>query len=513
MLDQLKKIAPLAGLAVVVAGLIWANVAGAWTKAHYGVLIAGGLLLVAGAVLNQAALGEFIRSRKALHGANFVISVVILLVVLGLANMLAVRFNRRLDTTPEKLYSLSDQTEKLLRGLQQPVQLTLFAKDKPQRIIDLLEEYRSQSAQVRWKTLDPDRNPDQARRFNVRVYNTVVVEYGKRTELVEDADESKLTAAILKVTRDQTKKVYFLEGHGEHAISDVQGQGYSTAAAALKKNNYEVGTVNLVQAKGVPADCRVLVVAGAQKELFDQEVQWLEDYSKRGGALLVMADPTPAAALAPLAAKWGVTVRNDLVLDTSNISQLLGTGPGIPLVTQYPDHPITRGLRAMSLFPLVRSLAEANPPAAGIALRRFLETGQDSWGETDLDGLEKSGTAQFDEGKDLPGPLAIGLAAEREIGSGAEKKGKARLALVGDSDFAANAYFNTQLNGDIFLNAVNWLAMDEELISIRPRNPADRRIFLTEAQMKLVFYCVVILLPLIPLVAGVVVVVARRRKR
>ena len=223
------------------AGLIWANVAGIWTKAHYGVLIAGGLLLVAGAVLNQAALGEFIRSRKALHGANFVISVVILLVVLGLANVLAVRFNRRLDTTPEKLYSLSDQTEKLLRGLKQPVQLTLFAKDKPQRIIDLLEEYRSLSAQVRWKTLDPDRNPDQSRRYNVRVYNTVVVEYGRRNELVEDADESKLTAAILKVTRDQVKKVYFVEGHGEHAISDAQGQGYSIAAAALKKNNYEVG--------------------------------------------------------------------------------------------------------------------------------------------------------------------------------------------------------------------------------------------------------------------------------
>jgi ABC-type uncharacterized transport system involved in gliding motility auxiliary subunit len=341
------------------------------------------------------------------------------------------------------------------------------------------------------------------------------VEFGRRNELVEDADESKLTAAILKVTRDQVKKVYFVEGHGEHSTGDSQGQGYSTAVAALKKNNYAVGTVNLVQAQGVPADCRVLVVAGAQKELFDQEVLWLEEYSRRGGALLVLLDPAPAAALAALAAKWGVTVHNDLVLDTSNISQLLGTGPGIPLVTQYPDHPITRGLRAMSLYPLVRSLAEASPPPAGITLRKLLETGQDSWGETDLAGLEKTGTAQFDEGKDLPGPLSIGVAAERETaaGAGGEKKGKARLALIGDADFAANAYFNTQLNGDIFLNAVNWLAMDEDLISIRPRNPSDKRIFLTEAQMKLVFYGVVLLLPLVPLVAGVVVVVMRRRKR
>jgi ABC-type uncharacterized transport system involved in gliding motility auxiliary subunit len=517
MLDKLKRNAAWVGLVVAAMAAIHANVVGQFTPYHYSFMAVGGLALLAGIALNLGELAAFFRGRKAMYGANTVISIVILLAVLVLANVLAVRYNQRLDTTSEKLFSLSDQTVKLLRNLKEPVELVVFARNKsaPEKVTDLLQEYRAHSTKLQWKVVDPDRQPDQARRYGVRVYDTVVVDAGRRHELVEDADEAKLTAALLKVTRKQTKKIYFVEGHGEKSLSDVQGQGYATAVEALKKNNYEVGTVNLVQAKGVPADCRVLVIAGPQKAYFDQEIQWIEDYAARGGSLMVMADPAPAASMSNLAARWGVTVADDLVVDSSNISQLLGTGPGIPLVTQYPDHPITRGLQAMSLFPLVRSLGEVSPPPAGITLRKFLETGRDSWGETDFATMEKTGEVRFDEGKDKPGPLTIGLTAEREFpaAGGGDKKTRARLVFIGDSDFAANAYFKMQLDGDIFLNAINWLAMDEDLISIRPRNPAEKRIFLTEAQMKLVLYTTVLLLPLIPLVGGIIVVVMRRRKR
>ncbi len=515
MLDYLKRTCPWVGLALAVAALVHYSVVGDWLPFHLYVLIAGGVLLLAGAILNQAELVHALRTRKALHGGNFLISIAVLLAVLGLANVLVVRHNQRLDTTPDKLYSLSDQTRKIVGGLKNPIQAYVFADRASEQVTDLLKEYQSATDKLRWQVLDPDRNLDKAQKYGVRSYNTIVLESGERFELVEAADEAKLTSAILKLTQSRTRKVYFVEGHGEKSIADAQERGYTILAEALKKDGYEVVGVNLVQKQGVPEDCTVLVVAGAQKEPFPQELDWIRDYARKGGALLVLIDPM-AATLEPLLAEWGIQPRNDLVLDTSNINRLLGSSPGIPLVTHYPDHPITRGMRGMSVFPLVRSLAEIVPAPAGVTVRQVLETDQESWAETDFSALDKTGQAEFNEGLDTRGPVTIGLAAEREFKTGdaadADKK-VSRLVAIGDSEFAANAYFGTQFNGDIFLNCVNWLSVDENLISIRPKNPADKRVMLTAAHEKMMFYFSVVLLPLIPLVIGVVVRVIRRRKR
>lgn len=515
MLDYLKRTCPWVGLALLVAAPVHYSVVGEWFPFHLYVLIAGGVLLLAGAVLNQAELVHALRTRKALHGGNFLISVAVLLAVLGLINVLVVRHNQRLDTTPDKLYSLSDQTRKIVGGLKAPIQAYVFADRASEPVSDLLKEYQSATDKLRWQVLDPDRNLDKAQKYGVRSYNTIVLESGDRFELVEAADEAKVTSAILKLTQNRTRKIYFVEGHGEKSITDTQERGYTILTEALKKDGYEIAAVNLVQKQGVPADCTVLVVAGAQKEPFPQELDWIRDYTRKGGALLVLTDPM-AATLDPLVAEWGIRPRNDLVLDTSNINRLLGSSPGIPLVTRYPDHAITRGMSGMSVFPLVRSLEEIAPAPAGVTIQRLLETDPESWAETDFAALDKTGQAEFNEGRDTRGPVTIGLAAEREFKSGDgpdAAKTVSRLVVIGDSEFAANAYFGAQYNGDIFLNCVNWLAVDENLISIRPKNPADKRVMLTAAHEKLMFYFSVVLLPLIPLVIGVVVRVIRRRKR
>ncbi len=186
-------------------------------------------------------------------------------------------------------------------------------------------------------------------------------------------------------------------------------------------------------------------------------------------------------------------------------------------MTHYPDHPITQGMRGMSVFPLVRSLAEIVPAPAGVTVRQVLETDQESWAETDFSALDKTGRASSTKGW-TPATVTIGLAAgnvNSRPGDAADADKKvSRLVAIGDSEFAANAYFGTQFNGDIFLNCVNWLSVDENLISIRPKNPPpDKRVMLTAAHEKMMFYFSVVLLPLIPLVIGVVVRVIRRRKR
>jgi len=143
----------------------------------------------------------------------------------------------------------------------------------------------------------------------------------------------------------------------------------------------------------------------------------------------------------------------------------------------------------------------------------LIETSPRSWGETNLTG-EKP--VKFDEGKDIKGPLVLGVVLEREAeGDTATskisgKKKKSRIILFGDSDFASNAYFHVQRNGDLFLNMVSWLAEEEDLVSIRPREPEDRRVFLTQAQSRFILIFGVILFPALILITGVVVYVRRR---
>jgi ABC-type uncharacterized transport system involved in gliding motility auxiliary subunit len=135
-------------------------------------------------------------------------------------------------------------------------------------------------------------------------------------------------------------------------------------------------------------------------------------------------------------------------------------------------------------------------------VEKLIETNQNSWGETNIKGTE----AVLDETTDLKGPVALGVAVTKSEG---EKKG--RLVVYGDSDFASNAYFGQAANGNIFMNTANWLAHDENFISIRPKSPEDRRLTMTESQGRLVSYVSVLLLPVSILAAGISVWMNRRK--
>ena len=114
----------------------------------------------------------------------------------------------------------------------------------------------------------------------------------------------------------------------------------------------------------------------------------------------------------------------------------------------------------------------------------LLTTSESCFGETELQG----GAARFDEGKDNKGPLELGVAAIKKVG---EKE--ARLIVIGDSDFASNAYQRSAANGDLFVNAINWLAQEEDLISIRPKSMTSRSVELSSVAQNLLFWLTIFL--------------------
>jgi ABC-type uncharacterized transport system involved in gliding motility auxiliary subunit len=515
MKKYLQKLDTLGLLLLVVAVMLhW--VSNTWEKWNLAILIAGGVLVIVGVVANYRQILTSFGKRSTKYAGNYALSLVLVIALVMGLNYIGQRHVKRWDTTGSGQYSLASQTTQVLSKLNKDLHIRAFVKrgDNTQ-LKELLTEYRTVSSHVHFELIDPDRQPDLANRYDVKMYGTVVVSQGDRSEKIEsrseEIQEQDLTNAIIKVGRSEVKKVYFIEGHDEKDPSSEEKTGYALAKKALEEQGYKVGTVNLASEGKVPNDAKVLIEAGPRNEPLPQELQFVNDFLNSGkGGLLVMVDPAPSTSLQSFFKEWGVQADNDLVLDVSGFGRLLGANESIPLVRKYESHKITDRFRAMTFFPLTRSIQPDKAPPGGITVEPLFKSDERSWGETNL----KKSPASFDPGQDLQGPLPLAVAVTKEIkpASDAGSAIKARLVVVGTSNFPINSYFENQGNGNLFLNMVSWLAQDEDLISIRPKSHEDRRIMLSQSQLVILLLISIIVLPGIAVIIGIVVVVNRRRK-
>jgi ABC-type uncharacterized transport system involved in gliding motility auxiliary subunit len=447
-----------------------------------------------------------IAGRTARYGSNALLMSVAFLGILILINMLAGRHHYRLDLTANKEHTLAPQTVQILKGLAEPVKiLGFFAPGDPgqQDTKDLLDEYRFHSDKISYEFVDPERQPSLARQYGVTSYGTLVFIRGDKRQSTFATDEQSITSTILKVSRDTQKTIYFVTGHKERDPSGYDEIGYGQVARMLETNNYVVTTLNLAAISTtitatIPTSS-VIVLASPQTPLLDRETEALTGWIEAGGKALIMADPAQPVPLSGYLAQLGLAFRDDVVIDPG--SSFFGD-PATPMATDYPFSQITRDLGGLAtFFPVVRDIERKSPPE-NISITPLVKTSANSWGETDY----KSQQVRFDPDKDAKGPLELAVTVE-------DSKTKARLLLVGDSDFAANNSLTIggQVgNADLFLNMVNWLAEEEELISITPKPPVERTVILTAPQERTIFYSSIVFLPLAVLGAGVFVWWRRR---
>jgi ABC-type uncharacterized transport system involved in gliding motility auxiliary subunit len=499
-----KSIAWL-GLSVAVAGVLRYFIQETLTNFSRWLIIGGSAALAVGLAGNFRGVIGFFGRRGTRLGANTLVLAASVLALLVAANVLASRHPKRFDLTEEKLYSLSDQTRKVLSNLKLDVQVMKFDTEDDPLLRDRMAEYRAINKRITYQFVDPQEKPELARQYGVARRGEIVVSSGARTERPADGSEQELTNALLKLTRDVVKNMCFVEGHGEKSPASREEEGLSGVEKGLERENYKVRSVNLVAEGAVPADCSVLVVAGPKREFFPQEVEFVKKFLEGGGRAMLMFDPDTKTNFEDLLKSWRIAMGDDTVLDVSGIGRLFGTGPAVPLVVEYGAHPIAKDFeRSMTAFPLARSVKQLDTksePVDGISVTELLKTSANSWAETDL----KNRTARFDEGKDTRGPISLGVAATKKSG---EKE--ARLVVVGDSDFASNRYAGLQLNADLFFNAMNWLAQDEDLISVRPKSPKNREVTLTQSQQNMMFWSSVVFLPALVLLAGTLIWWRRR---
>jgi ABC-type uncharacterized transport system involved in gliding motility auxiliary subunit len=461
-------------------------------------LIAGGVLFLAGIVIGFGGIAKFFSRRSSQLGTNTTILVLAVLAILGLLNFVSYRHHKRFDLTTEKLYTLSDQTKRIVGGLKQDVTVVRFAKNEDPQLTDLMREYKNASSHIKFEDVDPTQKPDVAQEYGATHIGDVIVAAGTKHQPVEPSgaegnySEQDMTSAILKVTRNTVKTICFVTGHGEKSLSDSDAAGYSLVDQGLKKEGYDTKSVNLVQEDGVPASCDVVGIAGPKQGYFPQEAGFVSKYLDNGGKVLIEIDPQTDPKLEGIFQAWNINVGDNVVVDASGVGRLFGTGPATPLVVDYGDSPVTKTLQGgMTFFDLARTVSIADKAKSDPQAVELLKTSERSFTIPKL--VEK---VTFNP--KTAGPLSLGVAASRTVDDKS-----ARLVVIGNSAFAENQWLNLQHNGDLFFNTIDWLAQDENLISIRPKAPTARHITLTEAQMASLQWLELFFLPGLVVIVGV----------
>jgi gliding motility-associatede transport system auxiliary component len=481
---------------------------------------------------------DWAKSRQAKSGAYMTVYVLVAIAILGALNFLAVQYNKNYDATKGKLYSLSDQTLRVLNNLDRDVKIYYFDK-KTQfpRGKDMLVRYENASSKVKVDYIDPDSKPDMAQAMNVRNYGTVLVELGGARQEAKSPSEEDVTNAIIKAIKGKAKKACLMAGHGEAAPDSQDRDGFSGAKGEIEGANYTTETISLMEHPQIPSDCTLLVIAGPDKNYLDPEIDMLRKYVESGGSVLFMLDYQKSPHLVDLVGSWGVKVNNDIVVDPSGIGQLFGGGPLVPLVAQYEDHPISKGMgNVTTFFPLTRSVEPGEAPS-GWTVSKLFNTMPDSFATQEL---PKDGKLSRNPDKERKGPICVGVAATYKVPETANKpdtaadaakpgdeaaadsaaakkdnplsdeKKEGRIVVLGTSRLARNNYMGLGGNVDLFLNTLAWLSSDEDLISIRPKQPDNTPLDVSESEMRRILLGSVLGLPLVIIVAGVRVWWTRR---
>jgi len=455
---------------------------------------------------------ELLKARQTKYVAYVTLYIVVALAVVTVANVLADRYDKSYDATANKQYSLSDQTIKVIKGLKQDATITYFAQDSQFGTAkNKLDMYANLSPKVHVVYVDPDKKPLVATQAGFKNLNTAIVQVGANKNEAKSINEEDITGAIIRDLKNTTRTICFVTGSGEHQIDDSGRSGYSRLKDLLGKDNYQGKSIDLLQKAEVPSDCTVVVVGGPRGDYQQPEVDALKKYVEDGGRALIMLDPPLKIgrdevgdndALTTLLASWGVTPNKDLILDFNPVGQLAGLGPQVALVTQYDSHPIVREMKGSATgFPLSRSLDTKSGDKTSVD--RLFGSSESSLSTSKLDS-ERIDPA---DPKNKKGPMTIGAAGTYK---GAKENSQGRFVVVGSSQWAANGFLGFNGNRDLALNALNWLSSDEDLISIRPKEPEDRKLTMTKAQVKWVGLTSLLLIPLIVIGTGISIWFRRR---
>ena len=420
--------------------------------------------------------------------------------------------NRRWDLTPEKKFTLSPRTEQVVKNLTKDVQALAFINsDRPENFFveDMLWRMGNLSKRFHYTIVDMNRNPALARQYHAIQYGTLVFESdGQQKGTLLSSGESAVASTLMQVTRKKGRVIYFLTGHGEGSLSDeVPQSGYSKLRGAIADETYDEKTLSLGSSGGVPTDADVVVILGPKGPFIPEEIAALDAYVQRGGSLFVLFDVHGSPSLIPFLEKYNVHLMDVVAVDPA---KRLYAGEVITYrVSARPQRPIRCSCRSMphrfSHWPVLLRSVKISPKASSPVQSSPLQA---TVLQPLLSNIGKDGIATYSAERDISGPVPI--AGEVAVKNG-DKLG--RIAVFGDADMLNNSLLDQGGNRDLFVNAINWLADDQDILGERPsRETAGVTTFMmTEREGRWILTMSTVVLPGLFFLTGIAVFFWRRQ--
>jgi ABC-type uncharacterized transport system involved in gliding motility auxiliary subunit len=437
----------------------------------------------------------------------------LLITVIVLLAKVTIEHNRQYDWTANNRHTLSETSQKLLAEINTAVDIQVFAAPDYEyydAVVDLVDRYQRHSDKIHVNYIDPSRSPDLVRQYDIQQQGEMVVRHGEMTQHVQDLSEQSLTNALISVSRQQQQWLVFIDGHGERSLFENNNFSLSTWAQQLQGQGFKLHSQNLVENPDLPDNTSALVIASPIKDWLPGEVAIVRKFIDHGGNLLWLADPEQTASLLPLAEKLGIEFIPGSVFDP-NAARLGLEDPRFVLISDYANHPVGVATASVSLLADASAIQRTDPEAdSDWTYLNLLNSQPNTWVESSSVNQNNVMQQAFDAGEDVKGPVSLGTVISRPRPGNSEQQ--QRIAVVGDSDFASNAYIGNAANLNLSMALANWLAADDKLISIPVKTSIGTQLSLTKTQSIIIGFGFLLVIPLILLSSGLWIWWRRRRR-
>ncbi len=435
----------------------------------------GVFFLLFALAINLRFLKTLLKSESLHFLIRSFIALALVMAILFVLNFIFYKKNYTADMTENKIHSLSELTQSLLKALPEDLTFNYFHVDNATvrgyepKVREFLQPFLNQNSRVKYQSHSIFKEPALAKKFKTgNEESTLFVEFKGRIGRVANLTESSVTNAILKITK-KPKKIYFASSHDERKLDDQSTFGLSGVTEQLERLHYKVE--NLDQLQSLPDDVAMLVLVGPRKPLTIKEHSTLRKFLRQGGAVLVAVDPGEDHNLAPFLKEFGIQFDNSFVFSAAAQS-----GQSDLLVLTHKgelEHAIAQ------------SLVEGENPMLFISSTLTLDESSDRYKVSPILEHIPTNIGREDVSPDSP-VLKKGRQVAAAISEGINDS-PFRMVVVADSDFLTNQFYAHPSNFGFLLGIITYLSQDEDLLRMRIPQPETTYLIMTETQMKLYF--------------------------
>lgn len=427
-----------------------------------------------------------------------------------------------IDVTNNKLYSITEDTEKFLEQISEDITIYVMAPEAnhDSNVEKTLKKYQEANSHIKVEYKDPSIYPAFASKYSDSSVSSgsLIVEGSKRSKVIDYNDlyqsemdystytntvtgydvEGQVTSALSYVTSDSNAKVYAITGHGEKEVTD-------SFSGSLTKANLEVESLNLISAENIPEDAQAILIMAPQSDFSADDVKKVKKYLDNGGNALVTMGWTEKTMdnLNGIFSEYGLSVGREIVLESNvgNYSQnpfyLLPTISSSDITSTVADN--------YYIFMPYSVGITVNYDDENNSITTLLSTSESSYGKADV---QNAASYDKEEG-DVDGPFYLGAYSERTID---EKTSKLVLYSC-DSIFTDEAdSMVAGANKELFKSSVNNIVTADVSISIPVKDYETSYLTVPQLQAVLIGVITILVIPVILLLTGIIIAVRRRKK-